>query len=99
MKLVFFDIGDNYIAALAAFCLAWLLLMPKVRIKLWQRIFMSAWLVIEIATVALSFRRSSLIGLALMILVLIWQLPWRRRIPGRNFTSWAKVLPCTQPPS
>jgi O-antigen ligase len=80
MKLVFFDIGDNYIAALAAFCLAWLLLMPTVRLKLWQRIFISGWLVTEIATVALSFRRSSLIGLALMTLVLVWQLPWRRRV-------------------
>ena len=91
MKLVFFDIGDNYIAALAAFCLAWLLLMPTVRIKLWQRIFMSGWLVIEIATVALSFRRSSLIGLALMILVLIWQLPWRRRIAVVAVSSFAMM--------
>ena len=53
MKLVFFDIGDNYIAAVAAFCLAWLLLMPTVRMKLRQRIFISGWLVLEIATVAL----------------------------------------------
>ncbi|MEY3790588.1 MAG: hypothetical protein RLZ09_1424 [Pseudomonadota bacterium] len=91
MKLVFFDIGDNYIAALAAFCLAWLLLMPTVRLKLWQRIFLTGWLVTEIATVALSFRRSSLIGLALMTLVLVWQLPWRRRIGLVAVSSFAMV--------
>jgi hypothetical protein len=34
----------------------------------------------EIATVALSFRRSSLVGLGLMFAVLLWQLPWQRRI-------------------
>jgi len=80
IKLVYFDICDNYIAALAAFCLAWLLLMPSVRMKLWQRFFIAGWLILEVATVALSFRRSSLIGLGLMTLVLILQLPWQRRL-------------------
>jgi O-antigen ligase len=79
IKLVYFDICDNYIAALAAFCLAWLLLMPSVRMKLWQHFFIAGWLILEVATVALSFRRSSLIGLGLMLLVLIVQLPWQRR--------------------
>jgi hypothetical protein len=80
IKLVYFDICDNYIAAFAAFCLAWLLLTPSVRMKLWQRIFIASWLVVEVATVALSFRRSSLIGLGLMTVVLIMQLPWQRRL-------------------
>ncbi len=80
IKLVYFDICDNYIAAFAAFCLAWLLLMPSVRIKLWQRFLIAGWLVVEVATVALSFRRSSLIGLGLMTVVLIMQLPWQRRL-------------------
>lgn len=80
MKLVYFDICDNYIAALAAFCLAWLLLMPQVRLSLFKRVLLGGWLLLEIATVALSFRRSSLIGLGLMSLVLMWQLPWRRKL-------------------
>ena len=80
IRLVYFDICDNYIAALAAFILAWLLLMPQVRLSLPKRALLVLWLALEVATVALSFRRSSLIGLALMSLVLFWQLPWRRRL-------------------
>ena len=80
IRLVYFDICDNYIAALAAFCLAWLLLMPQVRMSLPRRALLSGWLMMEVATVALSFRRSSLIGLGLMSLVLMWRLPWQRKL-------------------
>lgn len=80
IRLVYFDICDNYIAALAAFIIAWLLLTPQVRLSLPKRALLLLWLAMEVATVALSFRRSSLIGLALMSLVLFWQLPWRRRL-------------------
>ena len=80
IRLVYFDIGDNYIAALAAFCLAWLLLMPGVRMSLAKRLLLCGWLVAEIATVVLSFRRSSLVGLSLMFAVLMWRLPWQRRL-------------------
>ena len=80
IRLVYFDIGDNYIAGLAAFCLAWLLLMPGVRMSLPKRLLLWGWLVAEIATVVLSFRRSSLIGLSLMFALLMWRLPWQRRL-------------------
>lgn len=80
IKLVYFDIADNYLAALAAFCLAWLLLMPGVRMSLHKRSLLLGWFVLEVATVALSFRRSSLVGLSLMFAVLLWRLPWQRRI-------------------
>ena len=80
IRLVYFDIGDNYIAALAAFCLTWLLLMPGVRMSLFKRMLLWGWLVAEIATVVLSFRRSSLIGLSLMFAFLMWRLPWQRRL-------------------
>ena len=80
IRLVYFDIADNYIAALAAFCLAWLLLMPSVRMSLGKRMLLWSWLVAEIATVVLSFRRSSLVGLSLMFAVLMWRLPWQRRL-------------------
>ncbi len=80
IRLVYFDICDNYIAALAAFCLAWLLFMPGVRLSLPRRALLMVWLALEIATVALSFRRSSLVGMAAMFVVLFWQLPWQRRL-------------------
>ncbi len=80
ITLVYFDIADNYIAALAAFCIAWLLLMPGVRMPLLRRLGLLMLLAMEVATVALSFRRSSLIGLVLMGAVLLWQLPWQRRL-------------------
>lgn len=82
IKLFYFDIADNYVAAFAAFCIAWLLLMPQSRIALPKRVLLLALLALEVAAVALSFRRSSLIGLVLMSLVLLWQLPWQRRLQG-----------------
>ncbi len=79
ITIFYFDIADNFIAALAAFCIAWLLTMPGVRLSLPKRLALYAWLALEIAAVALSFRRSSLIGLALMFGVLLWRLPWQRQ--------------------
>ena len=92
IKLFYFDIADNYVAALAAFCIAWLLLMPQARISLLKRLLLLALLALEIAAVALSFRRSSLIGLVLMSAVLVWQLPWRRRLQALLAGSGALVL-------
>ncbi len=80
IALVYFDIADNYIAALAAFCIAWLVLMPEVRLSLLRRCGLLVLLAMEVATVALSFRRSSLVGLGLMSVVLLWRLPWQRRL-------------------
>ena len=92
IKLVYFDIADNYIAALAAFCIAWLLLMPGSRMSLWKRAALLLWLAMEVATVVLSFRRSSLVGLALMFGVLLWRLPWPRRILGASVGVGAMLL-------
>lgn len=80
IRLVYFDIADNYIASLAAFVIAWLLLMPDVRMSLLKRAALFGLLALEIATVALSFRRSSLGGMALMFIVLMLRLPLRRQL-------------------
>lgn len=80
IKLVYFDIADNYIASLAAFAIAWLLLHPEVKLSLLRRVALFGLLALEIATVALSFRRSSLGGMALMFLVLMFRLPLRRQV-------------------
>lgn len=80
ITIFYFDIADNFVAALAAFCIVWLLCMPGVRMALWKRLGLLGLLALEISAVALSFRRSSLIGLALMFAVLLWQLPGRRRL-------------------
>jgi hypothetical protein len=79
IKIFFFDISDNFVAGLAAFCCAWLLATPGVRLSIFSRLFLLAVLCLEIATVALSFRRSSLIGLALMFGFLFLQLPGKRK--------------------
>lgn len=79
VKIFFFDIGDNFVAGLAAFCAAWMLTKPEVRLSVLQRVFLMLVLVLEIAAVALSFRRSSLIGLALMFAFLFLTLPGRKR--------------------
>lgn len=92
IRLVYFDIADNYIAALAAFCIAWLLLMPGIRMSLWRRSLLLLLFVLEVATVALSFRRSSLIGLGLMFIVLLWRLPWQRRLVSGSLGAVAMIV-------
>ena len=80
IKIFFFDISDNFVASLAAFCAAWLLLSPEVRLSLGRRLALYGFLALEIGAVALSFRRSSLLGLALMFLLLLYWLPTRRKL-------------------
>ncbi len=80
IKIVFFDMSDNFIASLAAFCAAWLLTSPTARVSIMQRIALWGLLALEIATVTLSFRRSALLGMGLMFAFLIYRLPGRRRI-------------------
>jgi len=79
IKIFFFDIGDNFVAALAAFCAAWMLTKPGLQLSLLQRIVIAFILVLEIAAVALSFRRSSLLGLGLMFVFLFLSLPGRKK--------------------
>ncbi len=79
IKIFFFDINDNFVASLAAFCAAWLLTKPEVKLAWYTRILMLLFIGLEIAAVALSFRRSSLIGLALMLSFLFLQLPGKRK--------------------
>jgi hypothetical protein len=80
IKIYFFDIGDNFIASLAAFCAAWLLTSPQARLSTLKRVALLAFLALQIAAVALSFRRSSLLGLAFMFSLLIFRLPSRQRL-------------------
>ncbi|HEY4542432.1 MAG TPA: hypothetical protein VIG66_08675, partial [Noviherbaspirillum sp.] len=80
VRIYFFDIGDNYVAAIAAFCAAWLLTAPEVRLSLLKRAFLFGLLMFEIATIALSYRRSSLIGLGLMFVFLFLRIPGQRKL-------------------
>lgn len=80
IKLVFFEIGDNFVVSLGAFCAAWLLMSPHARLSGLKRLGLFALMIMQIAAVALSFRRSSLIGLALMFTLLVLRLPGRQRL-------------------
>lgn len=80
IKLVFFDMSDNFVASLAAFCAAWLLTSPYVKLSLFKRLALYAYLALEVAAVTLSFRRSALLGMGLMFAFLILRLPGRRRL-------------------
>lgn len=91
IKIFYFDIADNYVAALAAFIIAWLLVAPRVKISLGRKFFLLGFLALEVAAVALSFRRSSLIGLGLMFALLFVLLPWKRRIFFAVLASGALV--------
>jgi hypothetical protein len=80
IKIFFFDIGDNFVAAIGAFCAAWLLLNPSVRLSLAKRFLLYAFLALEVAAIALSYRRSSLLGLALVFGLMFFLLPSRKRL-------------------
>jgi O-antigen ligase len=80
IKLVFFDMSDNFVASLAAFCAAWLLTSPYVKLSMFKRLALYGYLALEVAAVTLSFRRSALLGLGLMFVFLIMRLPGRRRL-------------------
>jgi hypothetical protein len=80
IKILFFDIGDNFVAGLAAFCAAWLLSSSEVRLSFFNRVFLWSLLALEIGAVALSFRRAALLGLGLMFLLLLARLPMRKMI-------------------
>lgn len=79
IKIFYFDISDNFVAALGAFAAAWMLTAPEVKLSWFKRGLLFAFLVLEIAAVALSFRRSSLIGLGLMFAFLFLRLPGKRK--------------------
>lgn len=80
IKILFFDMSDNFIASLAAFCAAWLLTSPAVRMNVVKRLALYGFLALEIAAVTLSFRRAALVGLALMFAFLLTRVPGRKRI-------------------
>jgi len=79
IKIFYFDISDNFVASLGAFCAAWLLTAPESKQSWFRRGLLFAFLVLEIAAVALSFRRSSLVGLGLMFAFLFLRLPGKRK--------------------
>lgn len=80
VSIFFFDIGDNFVCSLGGFAAAWLLTSPQVRMSLTKRIMLYAFLALMIAAVALSFRRSSLLGLILMFALLLYRLPAKQKI-------------------
>jgi hypothetical protein len=79
LKIVFFDIADNFVASLAAFWAAWMLTSSRTRLSRFKRLALYGVLLLEIATVALSFRRSSLIGLVFMFIFLWLRMPKQNR--------------------
>ncbi|RZI40185.1 O-antigen ligase domain-containing protein [Herbaspirillum sp. HC18] len=89
IKIFFFDINDNFVASLGAFCAAWLLTAPEAKLSWFKRSLLLGFLLLEIAAVALSFRRTSLIGLGLMFVFLFLRLPGTRKV---TFAVLAAVL-------
>jgi hypothetical protein len=79
MKLVFFDISDNFICSLAAFWATWQLMSSKKKFHFLQRLGFYLFLALQLGAVILSFRRSSLLGLALMFVFLLFRMPAKNR--------------------
>jgi hypothetical protein len=80
IKLVYFDVGDNFVASLGAFWACWMLTAQEFRLSLFKRLGLYAFLALEVATVVYSFRRSSLFGLVLMFVLLVFRISGAQRV-------------------
>lgn len=85
-SITFFDISDGFLATLAAFSSAWLLYFNKSFIGRRKRCALWILLILEVAIVVLSFRRSSLIGMGLSAVLLISVLPLKKRLSAMFFS-------------
>lgn len=79
IKLTYWDLNEGLIASIAMFYFAYRLFVDKNRLPDWQRIIFAAALILELAVVILSYRRTNLLGLVLVTLYFISLLPWRKR--------------------
>ena len=78
-KLTFFDINDGFLATFATFCSAWLLSYRKQFLSTREQYTLWGLLLLEVAIIVLSFRRSSLVGMGLAAILFIALLPARKR--------------------
>lgn len=85
-KLTFFDINDGFLATLASFCSAWLLSCRKQFLSNREQYALWGLLLLEVAVIVLSFRRSSLVGMGLVAILFIALLPARQKL-GAIFLS------------
>ena len=85
VRLTFFDISDGFLATVAAFCAAWLLFQSKQLLTNWERRGLWCLLILELVVIALSFRRSSLVGMGLVCILFVALLPSRKRL-------WAALI-------
>lgn len=80
IKLTYWDLNEGLIASMAAFYFAYRLLIDKTKLPQFWRIAFVLALLIELAVVILSFRRTGLFGLSLASLYFLSLLPWRKRL-------------------
>lgn len=80
IKLTYWDLNEGLVASMAAFYFAYRLLIDKAALPVWLRSVFVLALVLELAVVVLSFRRTGLFGLVLVALYFLSQLPWRKRL-------------------
>ena len=91
VRVTFFDINDNLIATMGVFLAAWFLVYKKNQ-PLWRKLFYIMTIVIGLAIVLLSYRRTAWIGLVLAGFWFVWQQPWRRRIQVGFITGLIGML-------
>lgn len=81
-KITFFDINDGFLAAFAIFVSAWLLIFRPVIISLRAKYLLIFLMLLEIAIILLSLRRSAIIGFSLTAIMFVMILPARHRLPA-----------------
>jgi O-antigen ligase len=92
VRITFFDINDNLIAMLGVFISAWILMYGKPGLSNLRKFFYLLTIIIGLAVILLSYRRTAWGGLVLAVLWFVWQQPWRRRIQVGFFASLIGLL-------
>lgn len=82
IKLTFFDIGDNLVLMLGiAVAVSFLLVRRETRRdRIWDSVYVLT-VVLALACITLSYRRTAWVGLALAALLLVWKMNARARLP------------------
>lgn len=78
VKLVFFDINDSLLATMAMVYALWKLGWSKGMANR-ERAFYWLIVVVEVAVVLFSYRRTGWIGMGIALTVIMWFLPWAMR--------------------
>ena len=85
IRLTYFDSNESFLATIAAFIAAWVLLVRSKELQLGARLFYWAVLLVELTIVVFSYRRAAWGGLVLAAILFMCLLPRVQRVKAMVF--------------